>query len=126
VAEIKISRHIAEVKCNQVLLDFLYDILNYQSVILKTECPNESVIIVSNYNDKNGQIMADYMIEWEKLKTLLDKGETPVAIGLLSRDEAIIRLGLFDPESAAKLKTMKRLSIIVISNNIAIVSDMLI
>lgn len=118
-------RYQAETNCTQLLLDFMCDIALYQKAVIDTGYSDEIVIIVSDYEDLNGREIADYMIETEKLETILDEGYTPVAIGTMSKEEILQRLDFFDPMAAAELRTMKRLAIVAISDEIAIIHDII-
>lgn len=119
------SRSLAEDSCTQILLDFLYEILLYQKVIFDTECPDESILVVSDYEDKNGKDIAEFMIDWDELETILDKGYNPIAIGAMPREEVQQRLDLFDPIAADNLRSTNGLVIVVVGAKIAIIHDLL-
>ena len=117
------GRHLAEVNCIKIILDFWYDVIFYQKNALDTGWSDESVIVVSNYKDRNGKEIAEFMIEQDILDTVLAEGHSPVAIGTMSKEQVQQRLGIFDPIAATLLRTIDRLAIVVISDNIAFVHD---
>lgn len=81
--------------------------------------PKEVVIMVINVDDYNGGLVADILMPNYNWQETRDKGETPVARGLASRDGMQELLKSFDKEASEKLVKFQGVAVVVIDCGVA-------
>lgn len=79
----------------------------------------DMVIVLINVDDVKGGSIADILMPGFNWQEIRDRGQTPVARGLVDRIGIQGILATFDVEACEKLKGMDELAVVVIDNEVA-------
>jgi hypothetical protein len=79
----------------------------------------EVVIVILNVDDVHGGMLAEVLMPGTNWQEFRDRGQTPFARGLATREGIQEILETFDREAAAKLRTMADLAVVVVDFGVA-------
>lgn len=76
-------------------------------------------IAILNADDAHGRILADMSMPRHDFQQYRDRGELPVARGLVTRDGMEAALSTFDDQAAVKLQEFEGLAVVVVDHGVA-------
>jgi hypothetical protein len=76
------------------------------------------VIVILNVDDKNGEDIAEILMPNYNRQEIRDRGETPFARGLTTREGMEKIISYLDKEAETKLKQMEGIAVVVVDHNV--------